>query len=166
MVARSLRHVYAAYWGARRLLPPPALKAIADAVAAAELGHLGEICIVIEASLTPLQLMKGMSARERALDVFAQSGTWDTAHNTGVLVYVLVGDRAVEIISDRGLAIINADAWAAIVARFNSAFSLPSTDAVNQGCIRAIAALGELLRLHLPAAGANPDELPDPVRLL
>ncbi|MEO0316517.1 MAG: hypothetical protein RL404_194 [Pseudomonadota bacterium] len=162
-LARLCRHFHAAYWGARRQLPADVLKRMGEAVAAAEHGHLGEICLVVEASLTPLQLWQRLSARERALEVFAQSRTWDTAHNTGVLVYVLLGDRAVEIVSDRGLRTIGQADWDTIVARFRAAFA--SADA-GSGSVQAIAALGALLRRHLPAVGPNPDELPDPVRML
>ncbi len=134
-----------------------------EAVNAAEQGHLGEIAIVVEASLTPLQLLQRLSARERALAVFADSRIWDTEHNCGVLVYVLLGDRAVEIVSDRGLKSIEQAAWDAIIHRFQSAFA--SGDA-GQGCVQAIAELGALLRSRLPTSGPNPDELPDSVSLL
>ena len=162
-VYRWCRHFYAAYWGARHHLSPAALQRMADAVTAAEQGHLGEICIVIEASLAPLQLWRRVSARERALEVFAQARVWDTEHNSGVLVYVLLGDRAVEIVSDRGLRSIAQADWDAIVGRFRAAFA--SADA-STGCEQAIAELGALLRRQLPASGPNPDELPDPVRML
>lgn len=160
---RLCRHFHAAYWGARRQLPAAALNRIAEAVAAAEQGHRGEICVVVEASLTPVQLLQQMSARERALEVFAQSRTWDTEHNSGVLVYVLLGDRAVEIVSDRGLRSIAQADWDAIVGRFRAAFA---SDDAGAGCVQAIAELGALLRRQLPASGPNPDELPDPVRML
>ena len=160
---RLVRHFHAAYWGARRQLPAAALARMAEAVAAAEQGHLGEVCIVVEASLTPMQLLQRMDARERALEVFAQSRVWDTEHNSGVLVYVLLGDHAVEIVSDRGLRVVSQADWDAIVARFRAAFT--STDA-GTGCVQAIAELGALLRRQLPAAGPNPDELADPVRVL
>ncbi len=162
-VYRWCRHFYAAYWGARHHLSPAALQRMADAVTAAEQGHLGEICIIIEASLAPLQLWRRVSARERALEVFAQARVWDTEHNSGVLVYVLLGDRAVEIVCDRGLyAIAQAD-WDAIVAHCRTGFAEPGS---GNGCVQAIAELGALLRKLLPTSGANPDELPDPVRLL
>ncbi len=160
---RLYRHFLAAYWGARRHLSPAVLKRIADAVAAAEQGHLGEICVVVEASLTPLQLWQRMDARERALEVFAQARVWDTEHNSGVLVYVLLGDHAVEIISDRGLRAIAPADWDAIVACFQAGYASADSGAGGE---QAIARLGALLRRHLPASGPNPDELPDPVRLL
>ncbi len=160
---RLVRHFHAAYWGAPRQLPPVALKRMGEAVDAAEQAHLGEIAIVVEAALTPLQLLQQLTARERALQLFAQSRIWDTEYNSGVLVYVLLGDRAVEIVSDRGLASIEQEAWDAIIARFRAAFV--SGDA-GQGCVQAITELGDLLRRRLPNGGHNPDELSDSVRLL
>lgn len=160
---RLWRHFQAAYWGAPRHLPPASLQRMGEAVDAAEQGHLGEITIVVEASLTPLQLLQQLSARERALQVFAESRIWDTEYNSGVLVYVLLGDRAVEIVSDRGLTSIEQSAWDAIIARFRSAFVSGDT---GQGCVQAIAELGDLLRHRLPSGGPNPDELSDSVRLL
>ena len=136
---------------------------MAEAVAAAEQGHLGEICIMVEASLTPMQLLQRMSARERALEAFAQSRVWDTEHNSGVLVYVLLADHAVEIVADRGLRKVPQPDWDAIVASFRAAFATPDA---GDGCVQAIAELGALLRRQLPADGPNPDELPDPVRVL
>jgi uncharacterized membrane protein len=160
---RFWRHVQAAYWGAWRLWPTAVLARMAEAVTAAEQGHLGEICLVAEASLTPMQLLQGMSARERALEVFVQSRVWDTEHNSGVLVYLLLADHAVEIVFDRGLGMVPQADWDGIVASFRTAFA--AADA-GKGCMQAIAALGTLLRRQLPADGPNPDELPDPVRIL
>ncbi len=160
---RLFRHFQAAYWGASRQLPPAALQRMGQAVAAAEQGHQGEISIVVEASLTPLQLLQQLSARERALQVFAESRIWDTEHNSGVLVYMLLGDRAVELVSDRGLKSIEQAAWDAIIARFRAAFVCGEA---GQGCVQAIAELGDLLRHRLPTSGPNPDDLPDSVRLL
>lgn len=163
MIARFFRHVRSAYWQAQRLFPDRALAQIADAVAHAEQGHAGEICFVVEASLTPLQLVKGISARERALVLFAQLQVWDTAHNSGVLVYLLLGDRAVEIVADRGLQPRGDLCWPQAAARIRDAFAAGDATA---GCIDAVRMIGDFLRAEFPANGPNPDELPDPVRLI
>ena len=72
---------------------------------------------VVEASLTPHQLLHRVSARERALAVFSSLRIWDTAANNGVLIYVLLGDHAVEIIADRGVAsqVDQAQTWVPIL---------------------------------------------------
>ena len=38
------------------------------------------------------------------MQVFGQLGVWDTAQNNGVLIYLLLADRVVEIVADRGIA--------------------------------------------------------------
>ena len=95
-LARMGRHWLAHLKPARVLLPETALAQIEAEVRTAELTHAGEIRVAVETSLSFGQLWQGLSARERALQVFAALGVWDTAHNNGVLIYVLLADRAVE----------------------------------------------------------------------
>lgn len=163
MITRFFRHLASAYGQTRRIFPERTLRQIADAVVRAEQGHIGEICFVVEASLTPLQLLRGISARERALELFAQLQVWDTAHNSGVLIYLLPGDRAVEIVADRGLQPRGDVCWPQAAARIREAFA--DGDAAA-GCIDAVTAIGEFMRREFPSDGTNPDELPNPVRLL
>lgn len=163
MVGRFLRHLWSAYWQARRILSASSHAAILQAVERAEQGHAGEICFVVEASLTPLQLLRQMSARERAMELFAQLHVWDTAHNSGVLVYLLLADHAVEIIADRGLHPHGDACWPQATERIRRAFQAGDPVA---GCIEAITAIGAFLRHEFPTDGPNPNELPNPMRLL
>lgn len=163
MLARLFHHIGCAYGYAHRLFPEAARREVAAAIERAEQGHAGEICFVVEASLTPLQLLRKLSARERALQLFADLHVWDTEHNSGVLVYLLLADHAVEILADRGLHPAGADFWPQAVERFRRAFADGEATA---GCVSAIDEIGDFLRRHFPAQGDNPDELPNPVRLL
>jgi uncharacterized membrane protein len=163
MIRRFFDHVLHAYWYGQRKFPEEARRRIAEAIGRAEQGHAGEICVVIESSLTPMQLMRDTSARERALEVFAEQHVWDTAHNSGLLVYLLLADHAVEILADRGLHPAGTDFWPQAAQRFRQACASPQP---TDGCVAAIAEMGEFLRCHLPAQGDNPDELPNPLRLL
>lgn len=163
MLKRYFDHLLHAYWHGRRKFPDHARRQIADAITEAEQGHYGEICFVVEASLTPLQLLRGISARERALEVFAEQHVWDTERNSGVLVYLLLADHAVEILADRGMHPTGADFWPQSVERFRRAFAANDT---TDGCVTAIRQIGDFLRRHFPAQGGNPDELPNPVRVL
>ena len=163
MIRRYLDHLLYAYGLGNRKFPYRAHRRIADAIAQAEQGHRGELCFVVESSLTPLQLLHGMTARERALEVFAQQKVWDTEHNSGVLVYLLLADHAVEILADRGLHPAGSDFWPLAVEGLRQAFA--SGDA-TAGCVDAIHQIGDFLRAHFPSQGDNPDELPNPVRLL
>lgn len=162
MLVRFARHWWYAYWQAARLFPLVAQQQIAEAVAQAELGHAGEICIVIEASLTPGQLLQGLDPRERARELFASERVWDTAHHSGVLVYLLLADHAVEIIADRGLGPVDDPFWERSVAAFRDAFRKQQP---VPGCIAAIGDMGEYLRGRFPSDGPNPNELPNAVRV-
>ena len=103
MIQRFVRHLWCVHWQAPHIFTQRTRAVLADAITRAEIGHAGEICLVIEASLTPWQLWCGLSAHERAIEVFSRQRVWDTEHNSGLLIYLLLADRAVEIVADRGL---------------------------------------------------------------
>ncbi len=152
-VRRALRHLLLPPWRLRRVLPPAALHAIEAAIAASESRHRGQICVAVESALDPSALWRGLGARERALQVFAELGVWDTEHNNGVLIYVLLADRDVEIVADRGIAAhVDPARWEAICAAMERAFGAGDFD---RGALGAIAAVGALLESHYPGVGRN-----------
>jgi len=102
--ARLWKHATTGRWTRARLFPQPALDAITAAVKSAEARHAGEIRVAIEAALPLEAVAAGMSPRERAVDVFTELRVWDTEDNNGVLIYLLLADRDVEIVADRGIA--------------------------------------------------------------
>ena len=102
---RMVRHLAMPPWRLRQVLPRPAMQAIETAIGASERTHGGQICFAVETALDLGPLARGQGARERALDVFAQLRVWDTEHNNGVLIYLLLADRDVEIVADRGIAV-------------------------------------------------------------
>jgi uncharacterized membrane protein len=163
MFVRFLRHWWCAYWQAGRCFPVAVQQQLADAIERAEQGHAGEICVVVEASLTPLQLWRGLGPRERALEVFAQQRVWDTQANSGVLVYLLLADHAVEIVTDRGLGAADDPFWTQVADVFREAFR---SARIAPGCVAAIDAIGNELRCRFPSTGPNPDELANPLRIL
>src|SRR5258706_3526427 len=97
------RHFLTDHLIARRKFSTQALKRIEDAIAAGERLHDGQVRFVVEASLPLAQVFRGLEPRARALQLFGQLGIWDTEHNSGVLVYLLLADKDVEIIADRGI---------------------------------------------------------------
>ena len=76
--------------------------AIAEAVTIAEHGHVGEIQVVIEGCL-PSRLAYAVDTHIRARQLFAELGVWDTELNSGVLLYLNLCERKVEIVIDRGI---------------------------------------------------------------
>ncbi len=158
MIARLLRHV-SADLGLRRRFPRRALSAIEHAVHEEESHHRGQLRFAIEGGLPIEHLLRGMDARTRAVDVFARLGVWDTEHNCGVLIYVLLGDRAVEIVADRGIhARVAQSEWQTICRGMQEQFARGDFEA---GSLAGIRRAGELLAAHFPAHGAHPNELPD-----
>jgi len=163
-LARFWRHVLMSPIKAARCFPAQTLDAIQHAVAASETRHRGEVCFVAEAELTTAQLWAGLGSRERAKEVFALHGVWNTEENNGVLIYVLLADRRVEIVADRGIDHrASADEWQRICRMIEGHFH---EGRYREGALAGIASVSELLERHFPADGKRRNELADrPVRI-
>ena len=145
----------------RRAIGPEVVRRLQQRVQASERRHSGEIRICVEAGLPLSYLWRGLSARDRAVTLFGKLRVWDTEHNNGVLIYLLLAEHAIEIVADRGLnAHVEPSQWAAIVATMRAAFRARRHE---QGLDAAIDAVDALLQQHfaLAAGQDNPDELPD-----
>ena len=164
---RLLRHLIAPSWLARRAFPVETLRTIEAAVKAMEQQHAGELRFVVEAGLPLSQLLHDAPARQRAVEVFSQLRVWDTEHNNGVLVYLQLIDRRVEIIADRGIsARVEQSRWDAICRDMEASFR---DGAYGRGALQAIESIGQLLAENFPAApggGKTANELPDRPLLL
>jgi uncharacterized membrane protein len=156
---RIARHLLATPFAVRRVLPPAALAAIEGAIGQAETTHSGEIRFAVEAALDAGALFASLSARERALQVFAELGVWDTERNNGVLIYLLLADHDVEIVADRGIAAkVGAQAWEEICHAMEAAFA---QGRYEEGVIGGVQAVASHLALHFPPGRAARNELPD-----
>jgi len=145
----------------RRAVGPAMLERLRQRVAASERRHSGEIRVCVEAGLPLSYLWRGLSARQRAITMFGKLRVWDTTHNNGVLIYLLLAEHAIEIVADRGLnAHVSQAEWARIVDGMRDAFR---TRRYEEGLNAAIDAVDVLLARHfaLGAGQANPNELPD-----
>lgn len=158
--ARTMKHLGMGAGAVRRRFDRQAMERIGAAIAAAEQGHAGEVRFAVEAMLPVRALLRHPDARSRAVEVFSQLRVWDTEDNTGVLLYLLWADRAIEIVADRGIsALLPADAWEAPCARL--AGRLRQGDEPAAAVCECIAAIGAILRGALPGKEQTPDELPD-----
>ena len=161
---RFLRHLFAR--SSRSVYPEDSLRRIADAVHAAEQRHTGEICFAVEASLPPLAVLRGVDARSRAQQVFAQLRVWDTHANNGVLVYLLLADRRIEIVADRGMAgLVSAEQWRGACQLMEERLKAGDPE---DAALAGVAAISGLLAEHFPQQPGADDEneLPDMPRLL
>jgi hypothetical protein len=156
---RWLKHLIGKM-SAQRHFPPPTLDAIQQAIADSEHRHLGEICFAVEGGFPLAEVFAGRTPRDRAHAAFARLRVWDTEGNTGVLVYILIADHAIEIVADRGIAAKVGEAeWSAVCALMQREFAV---DEYEKGALAGVAAITEILVRHFPANGQrNSDELPD-----
>ena len=160
-IARLFRHRMLDEGDARRMLDSGALARIEARVAESEKRHSGEIRVAVEAGLPLGYLRRNATARERAIAMFGKLGVWDTERNNGVLIYLLLAERAIEIVADRGLGRhVGAAEWAEIARSMQGAFH--DGDFAG-GLLRAIDAVDALLVHHFPRQPGETDvnELPD-----
>ncbi|RTL28373.1 MAG: hypothetical protein EKK47_16085 [Burkholderiales bacterium] len=159
-LSRIVSHMTTTRRRVHRAFPPKSMHAIEQAIKAAEVCHAGEIRFVVEGALDGVPLLKGQSAHERAIEVFSLLRIWDTEHNSGVLIYLLLADRRVEIVADRGIhARVGPGGWEALCRDMEAAFR---SDQYEQGAITCIGAVAQHLSRHFPSHGQHAhNELPD-----
>ncbi|MFO7543583.1 MAG: TPM domain-containing protein [Thiobacillus sp.] len=156
-IKRWIRHLFIPPWAWRRAFPQTTLNAIEAAIRASEVHHHGEIRFAIENSLAGLWVWRGMSGRERAIEVFSNLRVWDTEHNSGVLIYLLLADHDIEIVADRGIAArVDPSAWEAVAQTMEAAFRQGEFE---RGALDGIRQVSALLTAHFPPVGHNPNEL-------
>ena len=158
-IKRITRHLLLTPWQVNRAFPSDTLVAIDRAIKASETAHLGEVRFVVEGALDGSPLFKGQSARERAIEVFSLLRIWDTEHNNGVLIYLLLADRDVEIVADRGIhEKVGSREWEKICGKMETHFKQANYE---DGVVSGIQAVTQHLMKHFPASGAGQNELPD-----
>ena len=156
---RIVRHLCTPHRAVRRAFPAKALQAIEEATRQSETLHRGQIRFAVEASMEWRPLWRGQTPRSRGREVFSMLGVWDTAENNGVLIYLLLADRHVEIVADRGVhERAGSPAWEAICRRMEAAFRRGQFEA---GVIDGIQAVTGILAREYPASSTMTDELPN-----
>lgn len=156
---RCARHLFHPRWRLRRLFPAATLDRIEAAIRESERTHRAELRFVVEGGLDVIPVWRGLTPRERAVELFAQLRVWDTAENNGVLIYVQAVDRDIEIVADRGLAaLVPQHEWDAACRRMEDDFRAGRYDS---GALEAVRAVTAVLARHFPPAPHDADELPN-----
>jgi uncharacterized membrane protein len=156
---RFWRHVLMSPVQEARCFPSATLDALQREIAAQEKRHRAELCFVVEAELTTAELWRDLSPRDRARELFALRGVWNTEENNGVLIYVLLADRSVEIVADRGIdRHVRPEEWRAICRAMEAAFA---EKRYEEGAIAGVRAVSDLAARDFPASGEGRNELPD-----
>jgi len=163
-IGRFFRHVLTFRSSLNRAFDPETRQAIEDAITASERTHRGELRFAVEARLSTSALLRGKTARERSLDLFADLGIWDTEDNSGILVYVLLADHHVAVVADRGYRdAVSHDQWEALCRAMEVAFR---EGEFRRGAVEGVLGAAHYAAELFPLDGANPDELPDAVVFL
>lgn len=156
-IGRILRHLLASERATRRAFPEKTLSAIERAIHGSEKLHSGELRFVVEGGLDLGRALRGMTPRERAIEVFSELHVWDTEYNSGVLIYVQLVDHTTVVLADRGIARrAPADVWKDICDRMDTMFH---DGRFEEGALAAIAEITELLQQHFAAGASDRDEL-------
>lgn len=156
-IKRWFLHAFTPPWRQRVLFPKATLKAIEMAIQQSETTHSGELRFVIENTLHSSQVWQGVSSQQRALALFSNLRIWDTEENSGVLIYLLLAERTVHIIADRGInKCVTQGEWDDIARAMQSEFRLGN---FQGGSLIGIERITALLACHFPANADNPNEL-------
>jgi uncharacterized membrane protein len=164
-LARWLRHLAAGPWTLRRAFPAPVLQAIENAVQACESRHAGEIRFAVDVALPAADLWRGVTPRAAAVEAFSRLRVWDTAHNNGVLIYVLLADHDVEIVADRGVGngkVVQGE-WERCCRVMEARFARGE---FLEGAVAGIEAVADVLRRYPPAQPDAGNELPNKPAIL
>jgi uncharacterized membrane protein len=156
---RITRHLLTTDGKVALAFPTAALNAIEQAIKASELEHAGQIRFVVEGGLDGAPLFRDQSPAERAIELFAQLRVWDTEHNNGLLIYLLLADRAVEIVADRGIhAKVGTEEWSKVCRQMEAAFRQSDFEG---GVVGGVQAVTQHLMTHFPSVAHSRNELPD-----
>ena len=153
-LVRILKHRWLDLSDARKAIPEALSERLAQRVTASESRHTGEVRICVEAGLPLSYLWRRASPRERAINLFGKLRVWDTPHNNGVLIYLLLAEHAIEIVADRGIhTVVPADFWPSVVSHLRSKLQ---TGDYEGGITAALEEVSAVLVAHFPlAAGAS-----------
>lgn len=146
---RISANLFNAWWLAEQQFPETVFDTITTRINELEAKHRGDIVFALEARLALAAVARGFTSRHRAEKVFAELEVWDTEDNAGVLIYVLLAERAIEIVADRGISkLVPQTRWDAVCTDASSAFS---RNAFEAGAVAAIESVSALLQEFMPA---------------
>lgn len=159
ILTRMMRHLFTTTAAGRRAFPPPTLTAIQAAIAEGEEQHRAEVRLIVEPALPVPAVLSGHASRQRARELFSLYRIWDTEENCGVLIYINLADRKVEIIADRGVGrAVAASDWQAVCHTMTRGFAQGE---FHDSAIAGLTQLNRILATHFPANGSRSNQLSD-----
>lgn len=156
---RIIRNLITTRLARSQAFPRSVLDQIEALVRESEQQHAGEICVAVEASLPVGRVLRGLTARERALEVFSDLQVWDTDGNCGVLFYILLSEHQLEIVADRGISrVVPQEFWGEVCRKMEGEFRQAR---YLSGVRDGIAAVTEILARHFPRLSGDLNERQD-----
>ena len=156
-IIRFFKHMFSHPWQVKSHFSAEALRNIEKAISASEKMHAGEIRFVVEAGLHPIEILYKKTPKKRAIELFGYLNIWDTEHNNGVLIYLLLADRDVEIIGDRGIdKHLGHNGWEQICRDMEALFRAGEFEA---GVLQGVAEISAYLQKYFPQTGASKNEV-------
>jgi len=153
-LSRLWRHVYSGPMRARKVFSAATLQNLHTIITEGEAEHRAEVRLIIEAAMPLRKVWRGMPSRQRAIDLFGTYRVWDSEENNGVLLYVNLADRTLELVCDRAAArAITADEWQRICADMLAAYRAGQFE---QGTAEGLRAIHRELREFFPAHADAP----------
>jgi uncharacterized membrane protein len=156
------RFVHHSWYGssdAKRAVPPAVQQRLQAQIKASEVQHSGQIRLCVEAALPLSYIWRGLAARSRAVTLFGKLRVWDTERNNGVLIYVLLAERKIEIVADRGLSQhVDSKTWQAVIQKMRLSLKDKQFEA---GLAFAIEQVSQQLIAYFPDAVPHNNELSD-----
>ncbi|HJH23945.1 MAG TPA: TPM domain-containing protein [Paenalcaligenes hominis] len=140
-------------WLRRRHFDEEVLAHVAERIKNSEASHTGELILAIEAVMPSHE----PDAHLRALEVYGRLRVWDTPLNSGVLLYIALDQRAIEIIADRGISASNA-AWHQVCSALERRFA--QGDYI-EGLLAAVDEIELILKTHAPLGDTDQNVLPN-----
>ena len=154
---RILKHLSTGSLAVRKYFPPAVMAAIENYIRQCEQRHSGEVVFAIDRALDLSELLAGYSGRDKAIKVFSDLRVWDTEQNNGVLVYLLLADRDIEIVADRGInAVVPQEEWSRICSLIESSFKQGDFEG---GMKKGLGEIADVLVRHFPRQADDRDEL-------
>ncbi len=138
-------------WLRRRHFDEEVLAHVAERIKQSESTHTGELVLAVEAVMPKHE----KHPHYRALEVYGRLRVWDTPLNSGVLLYLALDQRAIEIIADRGITASSAQ-WQQVCARLQA--RLAKGDYI-EGLLAAVDDIEQILQKHAPEGDHTADVL-------
>ncbi len=165
MFKRFIKHLFTSRFLLYRYFQKKDLENIKNQIKESELQHRAEIRVAIQISFPLFEVLKRISTRNKAIQLFSLLKIWDTEENNGVLIYLSLTDRKLEIIADRGIySHLKEEYWNTLSSNIVNEFKIKQYPMAIKKSIDEITT--QMIKLYPKKDTPDPNELSDEVVIL